>query len=400
MERIGTCRRLGVVIGGSGLIGGTLTHYFQTRVDGIEVLAPNSKKLSLREPGDIERYFLRHRPDFIINCAIAAIDANPQLAYEVNVQGAVDLARVALALKIPYIHFSSAAVMPTGEELGEDETLPLSAELANYPKSKLLAEKALAHLGRSEGLDYTVIRLGIVYGKHDHKIQGIHRLLFSLMDRAMPVLLTRPGVRHSYSHTKKIAPFVHHVLDNRQEFSRRTYNFVDPEPVELARLILTIRDILGLRVPRRIFLPRPVAVFGRRVIQGLVRGMTRMGIEARMPGELMFLDHFYQTQTLSCRRLVASSFRDPLPGVTIFRLLPDLIEYYLTRWEQLNLISGYNPDYFAPGTRSELFVRDPEQLLDMLRRETCSPFNECSLERQSDRTGASGKGNAHSCKVR
>ena len=114
-------KKLGILIGGSGLVGGALMHYFKTKTQDIEILAPNSKKLSLREPEDIRQYFKKYTPDFIMNTAIAAIDSNPQLAYEVNYMGAVHLARIAVALGIPYIHFSSAAVMPPGENLGENE---------------------------------------------------------------------------------------------------------------------------------------------------------------------------------------------------------------------------------------------------------------------------------------
>ena len=59
-------KKFGVLIGGSGLIGGALMHYFKTHVGNeIDVLSPNSKKLSLREPEDISSYFKKYRPDFI-----------------------------------------------------------------------------------------------------------------------------------------------------------------------------------------------------------------------------------------------------------------------------------------------------------------------------------------------
>ena len=42
---------LGVLIGGSGLIGGTLGHYFKTNTSaGIDLRSPSSKKLSIRMP--------------------------------------------------------------------------------------------------------------------------------------------------------------------------------------------------------------------------------------------------------------------------------------------------------------------------------------------------------------
>ncbi len=368
-------QRLGVLVGGSGLIGGALMHYFKTKTDeSIDLLAPNSKKLSLREPDDILGYFRKYRPDFIINAAITAIDSDAQLAYEVNYLGAINLARVALALGIPYIHFSSAAVMPNGQNLDEDDLRPLAPGLSNYAKSKLLAELTLKHLHETQGLDYTAIRLGVVYGKHDHKIQGFHRLFFSIMNRAMPVMLTRRGVRHSYTHAKKLPPFVHYLLEHRDEFSGRTYNFVDPDPVELAEVILTIKRYLELAIPKEIYVPYPLAKFGRHTLELLVRGLSHIGVEARMPGELMFLENFYQTQTLSPARLLNSSFQGLAPEVTVYSKLPDMIEYYLTRWEQLNLISNYNREIFDPGHRREIFVNDPQRLLETIKNDNLAPF--------------------------
>ncbi len=359
-------KKRGVLIGGSGLIGGALMHYFKTRTPDIEVLSPNSKKLSLREPEDIRAYFDRYRPQFIINAAIAAIDSDAQLAFEVNYLGTLRLARLAIERRIPYIHFSTAATMPPGENLREEDLLPLSANLSNYVKSKLMADRTLAHLHRTAGLDYTTLRLGVVYGKHDHKIQGFHRMLFSIADEAMPVLLTRRGVRHSYTHSKKIPPFVHYVLENRQEFSGKVFNFVDPEPVELDQLILTIKSYLNVSVPRKIYVPYPLARFGKALIGWLLRRLSSIGIEARMPAELLFLEHFYKSQTLSAERLLACSYQDPFRDVTVYTRLPDLIEYYISRWEHLNLITTFNPELFDPKHRVDGFINDPMRLLDAI----------------------------------
>lgn len=370
-------RKFGVLIGGSGLIGGAITHYFKTRVgDAYELLAPNSKKLSLRVPEDIQRYFLNHRPDFIINAAIATIDSNPQLAYETNYLGALYLARAAQALKIPYIHLSSAAVMPSGENLTEEDTLPLASKMGNYSKSKLMAEMSVQHLGKTLGLDYTIIRLGVVYGKHDHKIQGLHRLFFSVVDQAMPVMLTRKGVMHSYSHAKKLPPFIHHILEHREEFGGQIYNFVDRNPVELASFILTIRQYMELKLPKEIYVPYRIAQTVQVAAKRFLKVLKRCGIEARLPAELLFMENFYRSQTLSSAKLEASSFQDPAPDMTAYSYLPDMIEYYVTRWEHLNLIDPYNLEFFDPKRRAEEFLNNPDQLLDTLHRESTEPFLE------------------------
>ena len=373
--------KTGILLGGSGLIGGTLLYYFKTQAEGrLNVLAPNSKKLSLRDPDDIRRYFEKNKPAFIINCAIAAIDSDPQLAYEINYLGTVSLAKAAQELDIPYIHLSSAAVMPTGHNLSEESRLDLRPELPNYTKAKLMAELSLEHLHRAQGLDYTTIRLGIVYGAHDHKIQGFQRLFFAIVDRSMPVLFTRPEALHSYSNARKLPYFIAHVLDNRPEFSGQTYNFVDKNPVSLGQLILTIKNYLELKTPREIYLPLPVAQFGLGIMTRLVRLITRLGIDARLPAELMFLKNFYETQTLSAAKLRQSSFSDPDPEATIFAALPELIEYYVTRWEHLNLIEPFNKEFFDPRRRAEEFLHTPDQLLREMHRESDLPFlKQCPL---------------------
>ena len=372
---LGNIVKTGLLIGGSGLIGGGILHYFKKRVDDeFELLAPNSKQLSLRDPEDIRGYCRKFKPEFIINCAIAALDSSPLLAYETNYLGTVHLARVAIELKIPYIHFSSAAVLPQGDDLSEDEQLQLRPELANYPKSKLLAEMALKELHRRHGLDYSNIRLAVVYGAHDHKIQGFQRLLFSLADQTMPLMFTNRRAVHSYSNAKKVPAFVHHLLKNRAEFSGKSWHFVDPLPVSLSQLIITIKSYLELKRPREIYLPYPLARFGAGAMCRLIRLLGRIGIEARMPAELLFMENFYQTQTLSSQRLKKSSFLDPKPQATVFTELPHLLEYYLSRWEALNLIAPYNQELFACRGRGEDFVHEPERVLAALEREIRQPF--------------------------
>jgi nucleoside-diphosphate-sugar epimerase len=379
-------KKLGVLIGGSGLIGGSILEYFKAGIeDEFELLAPNSKRLSLRDPKDIQLYLKRYTPDFIINTAITAIDSNPLLTFETNYLGTINLARAAVDLGIPYIHFSSAAVMPPGENLSEEDQLRLTPELANYPKSKLLAELALQEMHRTLGLDYTNVRLGVVYGTHDHKIQGFQRMLFSLADQTMPFLFTNQQAMHSYTNAKKVPFFVHHVLHHREEFGGQTFHFVDPNPVLLSQLILTIKSYMELKGPREIFLPYPLARFGAGFMVALTRLLRRIGIESKMPPELMFLQNFYQTQILSATKLKGSSFVDPDPRATIFSELPKLIQYYLTRWEDLNLIVPYDKVFFDPGKRAEIFVNNPEQMLASLGDDVAHPFlDTCMWPRGSD----------------
>ena len=344
-------------------------HYFKTNApDEVDIRAPNSKKLSIREPGDIGRYLKTVEPDFIINAAVAPINSDAHMAFEVNYMGSINLARAAIALNIPYVHISSGAAMPSGENLKEEDHLPLSPNLSNYAKSKLMAELTLEHMHKTQGLDYTMARLGVVYGEHDHKIQGIQRLLFSIVDKTMPFMLTKKGVMHSYSNANKLPYFVHYALEHRDEFSGQAYNLVDPEPVKMADLILTIKSYLHARIPKEIYIPYSVAKVAKSAMEWIIKNLGRFGVKARLPAEVMFLENFYWTQTLSTLKLRNTSFPDPDPEATIYTKLPPLIHYYLARWEHLNLIS--NEEVFDPQNTAEEFLKSPDTLLETMHKES------------------------------
>jgi nucleoside-diphosphate-sugar epimerase len=370
-------KRLGIIIGSSGLLGGGLMHYFNTKPSGeIEVLGPNSKRLSLRQPKDIKQYIHKYQPDFIINCAIAPLDSDAHLAFEINYLGAIRLAKMAMLQKVPYIHFSSAAIQPMGENLTEEDLLPISPRLSNYAKSKLLAEKTLQYMHETQGLDYTIIRLAVVYGKHDHKIQGFHRLLFSIADQSMPFVFSKPGIVHSYSNTKKIPPFVNHILENRDEFSGQTYNFADKEPVELVALIKAIKSYLDVKSPRDIYIPYPLAKTGKTFLKWLVRRLSRLGVEVRMPAELQFMKSFYETQTLSMEKLEKSSYRGLEPEVTVFTELTSIIYYYLVRWNHLNRITTFNGGIQNSSKPAGEFLNSPETILETINKYSHKPLED------------------------
>lgn len=374
-------KKIGVLIGGSGLIGGTIVNYYKTQhSETVDIRAPSSKKLSIREEGDIRSYLQEVKPDFVINASMANLASNGQLAFEVNYLGPLNLARAATAQKIPYIHISSAASLPTGIDLKEEDTLTLSPKLNNYAKSKLMAEQTLNLMAKQEGLDYSCVRLAIVYGAHDHKIQGFHRLLFSVADQAMPVLFTKKGTLHSYSNARKLPHFINHMIENREEFSTTTCHFVDKNPVDLASLILTIKSYLQLSTPKELYIPYIVANTGRKGLVFLLRFFRKFGLKAELPPELMFLDNFYKSQTLSTSRLDASSFVDPAPEDTIFTQLPELVTYYLTRWSHQNLITSYDESLQFKESVLEDFLHNPVELLNSIHSKRIGPFSEMTKD--------------------
>ena len=227
----------------------------------------------------------------------------------------------------------------------------------------------------NQGLDYSIVRLAIVYGKHDHKIQGFQRLLFSIADQSMPFILSKPGVHHSYSNTKKVPLFVNHMLENRDEFSGQSYNFVDKEPVEMVALIKAIKTYLDVKTPREIYVPYPLAKTGQAFLVWLIRRLRRLGVDIRLPAEMQFMKNFYETQTLSIEKLERSSYRDDAPEVTVFTELTSIIYYYLIRWKHLNRITTFNEDFKGSEPAGE-FLESPATLLMTVNKYTHKPLQD------------------------
>jgi hypothetical protein len=200
--------------------------------------------------------------------------------------------------------------------------------------------------------------------------------LYSIVNQAMLFMLTRKGVMHSYSNTKKIPPFVHYILEHRDEFSGQTYHFVDRNPVELSQLILAVKSYLELKKPREIYIPYPLARFGKSCLEVLVRRMSRLGLEARMPREMMFMEYFFKTQVLSAAKLQHSSYGDPSSEITIYTELPDIIQYYLTRWKHLNLITPAREEVLDAANGVADFLDDPQNLINALHKGEINPFAE------------------------
>ena len=87
-----------------------------------------------------------------------------------------------------------------------------------------------------------------------------------------------------------------------------------------------------------------------------------------MPAEILFMKNFYQSQTLLTEKLEKSTYTDPMPEVTVYTELPAMIEYYLTRWRQLNLLSTYEKEFYDPAKPAGKFFTSPEELLDSVHQ--------------------------------
>jgi len=144
---------------------------------------------------------------------------------------------------------------------------------------------------------------------------------------------------------------------------------------------------MKLKTPREIYIPYRVAKSGNNFMSSVIKLFNRLGYKANMPAEMIFLESFYKTQTLSCKKLQNSSFVDPDPQSTVFTELSSMIEYYIVRWDHLNLFSSFsNKDFNSPHTRqkpadpseklAEIFMKAPQELLDTIQKDGIGPLKE------------------------
>lgn len=198
--------------------------------------------------------------------------------------------------------------------------------------------------------------------------------------KLMAALFTKKNTLHSYTNARKLPYFIHHMLENRSEFSNKTYHFVDKNPVDLATLILTIKSYLCLNQPKEIYVPYWMANAGKKSLDSLLRIFKRVGLKATLPPELMFMDSFYKPQTLSSKRLAESTFIDPKPEETIFTRLPELVVYYLNRWSHENLISTYDQNIEIEKPVEQSFKNNPQKLIDDMHARGLGPF--CDMRKE------------------
>ena len=127
-----------------------------------------------------------------------------------------------------------------------------------------------------------------------------------------------------------------------------------------------------------------MARLGAGFLRFILKGLNKIGIDARLPAEMMFMENFYQTQTLSTEKLKNSSYGIPDPEKSVFTELPSIIDYYITRWEHLNLISAYNVCFFDPLRQTEQFARAPDKLLEAIHNERIQPLADFEELRESN----------------
>ena len=189
--------RVGVT-GASGFIGGHVVEHFEAR---------GTKVVPLRRP--FERAALVHAMrdvDAVVHLAgvVSALRERDYLA--ANVDGTRLVAEACAAAGIPLINISSlAAAGPASPRAPRSEDDP-PAPINSYGRSKLGGEQAIA---RIDGLRWTTIRPGVVYGPRDRALLPI----FKVAGRGFMPLVGRLDAAYSFIHVRDLVRAIAAAVD-------------------------------------------------------------------------------------------------------------------------------------------------------------------------------------------
>jgi dTDP-4-dehydrorhamnose reductase len=133
-------------------------------------------EMDITKPTDIEKHFHTWQPQLVINCAantdVDGCESNRDLAFAVNAEGPMNLARVCQRLGCKLVHISTDFVFDGKGHLPyrpDDDTGPQSV----YGKSKRAGEQSI----QKELDEYLIVRTAWLFGKEGSNfVSTIRRL--------------------------------------------------------------------------------------------------------------------------------------------------------------------------------------------------------------------------------
>jgi dihydroflavonol-4-reductase len=257
------------VTGASGFIGRHVTAHLAAR--GVDVVA-------VRRP--FERETLRHAllgADVVVHLAGVISALRDQEYIAANVDGTRAVAEAARAAGLPMINVSSLAAAgpapPRAPRSEDDPPAPINA----YGRSKLEGERAIA---RVDGLRWTTLRPGVVYGPRDRALLPI----FVMAARGVMPLVGRADAAYSFIHVHDLTRAIAAAVD--RPATGETMFAGHPHPVTTRELLEGVRAASGTRA---VIVRIPMTIIHAAAIAGDVAGRLRgkaSVIDSRRYGEL------------------------------------------------------------------------------------------------------------------
>ena len=252
-------RRIAVT-GASGFIGRHVVAHLAARGEDVVTVRRPFEPATLKET-------LRGADAVIHLAGVVSALREPEY-FAANVGGTGAVAAAARTAGIPLIHVSSLAAAgpasPRAPRSEDDPPAPINA----YGRSKLGGEQAVAAL---DGLRWTILRPGVVYGPGDRALLPV----FRLATRGVLPLVGRADAAYSFIHIADLVRVIIAAVDRPP--ANDTLFVGHPRPVTTRDLLEGIRAAVGVRatiIPVPLALTRIAAfagdaagvLFGRRAV--------------------------------------------------------------------------------------------------------------------------------------
>jgi len=179
----------------------------------------SDREVDIRSLKELREFAEKHKPSWIINCsAYTAVDKaeeNRSSAYELNRDGAANIARIANELDIPMVHISTDYIFDgsSPEPLTEEDN---PGPLTVYGKSKLAGEEEIKKLSPR----HFIIRTAWLYGKYGKNF--IFTMLY-LMGQKVSIKVVDDQIG-SPTWTRNLAEFIIYLI-YKEPSSYGTYHF-------------------------------------------------------------------------------------------------------------------------------------------------------------------------------
>lgn len=150
-----------VITGGKGFFGSRFKKMWEGKY---HILAPGSKELNVTDAKLIDEYIEKHQPDYVIHAGAVAnqqfcID-NPELAYAINVEGALNVARACKKVNAKLVFISTEQLFNGSVEPGPYTEISKPCPNTVYGENKLEVEMKLPEILS----DYWVVRFTWLFG--------------------------------------------------------------------------------------------------------------------------------------------------------------------------------------------------------------------------------------------
>lgn len=136
-----------LITGGNGFFASRLSKYYNNKY---EIHALGKQDLNITDENNVMGTFEKFRPDYVIHTAAIAVtdfcNKHPEIAHEINVQGAVNVANGCKKVNAKMIFMSTEQIFNGNEESGPYDEESKAVPDTEYGRNKLEAEGLLKNI--------------------------------------------------------------------------------------------------------------------------------------------------------------------------------------------------------------------------------------------------------------